>query len=126
MAVADEFPGRPTDRRCDFFLLKGAGGVGSIVRDGGGCCALNVGCGRGTLVRRFKSGSECDPLLVRGLSFHPDVRRSSSERMIALGSAWAQGSDGKWHSEYLSTRFGYLTRIEHPIPALPVRPVAHS
>lgn len=53
----------------------------------------------------------------KALSFHPKYHGSNFEANAALLTTWYQAVDGTWGDAYLSTAFGLLARIRHPLSA---------
>ena len=85
---------------------------------------MDIGNRRALLVKRFRSTGECAFVIKRALSFHPEFPRSNFEANVTLSWMGLQSAIGTWGDAYLSTAFGILERITHPLSAfLTLRPI---
>ena len=91
--------------------------VASVVSNDRGRIAMNIGENQALLVRSYSSTGECGMTVRRALSFHPAFRRSNFESNTALICMLYQSGVGEWGTEYLSSMFGMLDRLAHPLAA---------
>ena len=84
---------------------------------GDGYEGLEIGPREALLIKRYKTTGECQLVMHRALSYHPKYHGSNLEAYAALRCAWRQNSYGTWGDAYLSSMFGFLERIVHPLSA---------
>jgi hypothetical protein len=79
--------------------------------------ALRAGPDEALIAKHYRTTGECPMVMHRALSYHPRYHRSNLEVHGALRCAWRQSSNGTWGGAYLSSMFGFLERIVHPLSA---------
>jgi len=84
---------------------------------GHGYEGLEIGPDEALLTKRYRTTGECQLVVHRALSYHPKYHGSNLEAFGALRCAWRQNSYGTWGDAYLSSMFGFLERIAHPLSA---------